>query len=61
MFGAYGYRGYFEGKVHFLKSIPYAVNNLRRLLSKNKITGNIKTAELDSVLTRIVVSKELMK
>jgi len=61
MFGAYGYRGYFEGKVHFLKSIPYAVNNLRQLLSKNKITGNIKTAELDSVLTRIVVSKELMK
>ena len=30
--GAYGFRGYFEKKPHFIASVPYAMSNLRTLL-----------------------------
>ncbi len=32
--GAYGFRGYFEKKPHFMQSVPYAVANLRKLLGE---------------------------
>jgi len=31
--GAYGFRGYFEKKPHFIQSVPFAIENLRKLLS----------------------------
>lgn len=36
--GAYGFRGYFEKKPHFLQSIPFAIENLRTILN-DQITG----------------------
>ncbi len=59
MFGAYGYRGYFEGKAHFLRSISFAVKNLEWLLKNHR--PKIKMPELFNVLGLIAHSAELKK
>lgn len=33
--GAYGFRGYFEKKPHFIQSVPFAIDNLRQLLKED--------------------------
>ena len=48
--GAYGFRGYFERKKHFLESIPAAIQNLRDLLQD----GGCPYPYLREVLTRLV-------
>ena len=48
--GAYGFRGYFERKSHFLNSIPPAMRNLRQLLDE----GGCPYPYLNDVLTRMV-------
>jgi aminoglycoside/choline kinase family phosphotransferase len=49
--GAYGYRGYFERKPRFLRSVPYAAANLERIL---ELGLPIRLPELTSVFERIV-------
>ncbi len=36
--GAYGFRGYFEKKPHFLQSVPFAIDNLRKLINEQPFT-----------------------
>lgn len=57
--GAYGLRGFFEKKAHFLQSIPYAVRNLEYLLRKANLP--FKTPELTAVFERITESSYLRK
>ncbi|HKW19198.1 MAG TPA: RNase adapter RapZ [Terriglobales bacterium] len=42
-FGAYGFRGFYERKVHFLQSVPYALKNLRWLLHNVELPVAIPT------------------
>lgn len=39
--GAYGFRGYYERRAHFLQSIPYALDNLRWLLKNIKFSVEV--------------------
>ena len=49
--GAYGFRGYFERKRHFIESIPPAIQNLRELLALS--TVNFPYPHLMEVLHRL--------
>ncbi|MBI4801434.1 MAG: phosphotransferase [Elusimicrobia bacterium] len=55
--GAYGLRGFYEGKTHFLQSVPYAVKNLEWLLRKAEVP--VKLPELNLLFRRMVASSYL--
>ncbi|NCI48771.1 phosphotransferase [Sediminibacterium roseum] len=56
--GAYGFRGLFERKAHFLASIPLALRNLKFFIEHKRI--GIVTPEFDRVL-RLVVADDMIK
>lgn len=55
--GAYGFRGFYEKKEHFLKSIPFALKNLEHLLEDVKLP--VKLPELFNVLHQLTHSEVL--
>lgn len=55
--GAYGFRGFYEKKEHFLKSIPFALKNLESLLANNTI--QVHLPELFKVLKAVTQSEYL--
>jgi len=56
--GAYGFRGLFERKAHFLASIPLALQNLKFFIENKRI--GIVTPEFDRVL-KIIVADEIIQ
>ncbi|MEO6916065.1 MAG: RNase adapter RapZ [Chitinophagaceae bacterium] len=50
--GAYGFRGLFERKAHFLISIPLALRNLRGFLANKKV--GLAVPEFDRILSKII-------
>jgi len=50
--GAYGFRGYYENKPHFLRSIPFALRNLRYMREHNEIGFGLKS--LTEVIDRMI-------
>lgn len=55
--GAYGFRGFYEKKEHFLKSIPYALDNLDYLLKRLDLPVDLP--ELTRVLKAVTESSFL--
>ena len=53
--GAYGFRGLFERKPHFISSIPFALRNLKWFLENKKFP--IRLPELQKVLKMLVTDE----
>lgn len=56
--GAYGFRGLFERKAHFLTSIPLALKNLRSFIQENAM--GISLPEFDKVL-QLCIADEIIE
>ncbi|HNL83111.1 MAG TPA: RNase adapter RapZ, partial [Chitinophagaceae bacterium] len=56
--GAYGFRGLFERKAHFLTSIPLGLLNLKYFIENKKV--GITTPEFDRVL-KIIISNNIFE
>jgi len=57
--GAYGLRGYYERKTHFLQSIPFAIRNLERLSIESPLPHELPA--LGDVVRRLVGSSALRR
>jgi len=57
--GAYGFRGFYERKAHFLQSVPYALKNLSWLLQHVELPIPLPT--LMDAFTNMVASEKLQK
>jgi aminoglycoside/choline kinase family phosphotransferase len=57
--GAYGFRGFYEKKTHFLQSIPYALNDLRWILQN--VTFSIEIPTLLSVYEKLLKAPKLKR
>jgi aminoglycoside/choline kinase family phosphotransferase len=55
--GAYGFRGFYERKAHFLQSVPYALKNLRWLL--HNVTLPIELPALMAAFHGMLASEKL--
>lgn len=55
--GAYGFRGFYEKKEHFLKSIPFALKNLESILKDVNLP--VQLPELINVLNQLTRSEVL--
>jgi aminoglycoside/choline kinase family phosphotransferase len=55
--GAYGFRGFYERKAHFLQSVPYALKNIRWLLRNAELP--LKLPALMDAFASIVASEKL--
>jgi aminoglycoside/choline kinase family phosphotransferase len=55
--GAYGLRGFYERKSHFLQSIPYAIRNIEQLQRTTELP--VKLPALEEVFRRLVASSKL--
>jgi len=56
--GAYGFRGFYERKAHFLQSVPYALKNVRWLLEHAALP--IALPALTGAFKSIVASEKLL-
>ncbi len=57
--GAYGFRGFYERKPHFLQSVPYALKNIRWLLHNVKLP--IALPALTEAFTAMLGSPQLLR
>lgn len=58
--GAYGFRGFYERKTHFLQSVPYAIRNLEFILRSTEIPVELPTLfEILHLLVRSTKLREL--
>jgi aminoglycoside/choline kinase family phosphotransferase len=55
--GAYGFRGFYERKTHFLQSVPYALRNIRWLLHNVELPVALPT--LTEAFKTMVASEKL--